>query len=84
LRIEFPPGSRRKEGVCFSAAQLGLDAGLIEFYRKQQPTISEHQQTIAGYLRLRPFDDAEAAQLERKRQTIHTYSTAGLFAALSG
>jgi hypothetical protein len=24
---------------------LGLDAGLIELYRKRQPTISEHQQT---------------------------------------
>src|SRR6266446_1164415 len=54
-----------KELVCFSAAQLGLDAGLIELYRKRQPTISEHQQTITGYLRLRPFDDAEAAQLEQ-------------------
>ena len=28
-------------------------------------TISEHQQTITGYVRLRPFDDAEAAQLEQ-------------------
>ncbi|HXM27707.1 MAG TPA: DUF4158 domain-containing protein [Chthoniobacterales bacterium] len=50
-----------EELVCFSAAQLGLDAGLIEFYRRRQPTISERQQTITGYLRLRPFDDAEAA-----------------------
>jgi len=54
-----------EELVCFSAAQLGLDAGLIELYRKRQPTICEHQQTITGYLRLRPFDDAEAAQLEQ-------------------
>jgi Domain of unknown function (DUF4158) len=54
-----------EELVCFSAAQLGLDAGLIELYRKRQPTISEHQQTIAGYLRLRPFDDAEVTQLEQ-------------------
>jgi hypothetical protein len=38
-----------EELVCFSAAQLGLDAGLIELYRKRQPTISEHQQTITGY-----------------------------------
>ena len=44
-----------EELVCFSAAQLGLDAELIELYRNRQPTISEHQQTIAGYLRLRPF-----------------------------
>ena len=49
------------ELVCFSAARWGLDAGLL--YRKRQPTISEHQQTIAGYLRLRPFDDGKAAQL---------------------
>jgi Domain of unknown function (DUF4158) len=54
-----------EELVCFSAAQLGLDAGLLEFYRRRQPTISEHQQTITGYLRLRPFDDAEAAQLKQ-------------------
>jgi len=54
-----------EELVCFSAAQLGLDAGLIELYRKRQPTISEHQQTITAYLRLRPFDDAAAVQLEQ-------------------
>ena len=30
-----------------------------ELYRKRQPTISEHQQTIAGYLRLRSFDDVQ-------------------------
>ena len=36
-----------------------------QFYRRRQPTISEYQQTITGYLRLRPFDDAEAAQLEQ-------------------
>jgi hypothetical protein len=54
-----------EELVCFSAAQLWLNAGLIELYRKRQPTISEHQQTIAGHLRLRPLDDAGAAQLEQ-------------------
>jgi Domain of unknown function (DUF4158) len=54
-----------EELVCFSAAQLRLDARLIELYRKRQPTISEHQQTITGYLRLRAFDDAGAAQLEQ-------------------
>jgi hypothetical protein len=54
-----------EELVCFSAAQLRLDARLIELYRKRQPTISEHQQTITGYLKLRAFDDAEAAQLEQ-------------------
>src|SRR5580692_8787445 len=54
-----------EELVCFSAAQLGLDAGLIELYRKRQPTISEHQQTIADYLRLRAFDDTAVRQLEQ-------------------
>jgi hypothetical protein len=32
---------------------------------RRRPTISEHRQTITGYLRLRAFDDAEAAQLEQ-------------------
>ena len=54
-----------EELVCFSAAQLGLDVELIELYRKRQPTISKHQQTIAGYLRLRRFNDAEVTQLEQ-------------------
>src|SRR5208283_1491428 len=31
------------ELVSFSAAQLGIEASLIDFYRKRQPTISEHQ-----------------------------------------
>ena len=54
-----------EELVCLSAGQLGLDAGLIELYRKRQPKISEHQQAIADYLRLRPFDDAAVTQLEQ-------------------
>ena len=42
--------------VRFSAAQLGLDAGLIELYRKRQPTISEHQQTITGLSEAPPLE----------------------------
>src|ERR1700737_4231879 len=53
------------ELVSFSAAQLGVDASLIELYRERQQTISEHQQTIAGYLGLRHFNDAEAVQFEK-------------------
>src|SRR5216683_5110878 len=34
------------ELVSFSAAQLGIEASLIEFYRKRQPTITEHQRLI--------------------------------------
>ena len=51
--------------MSFSAAQLGIEATLIDFYRKRQPTISEHQQIITRYLRLRPFADTEATQLEQ-------------------
>jgi hypothetical protein len=54
-----------EELLCFSAAQLGLDAGLIELYRKRQPTISEHQQTITAYLRLRPFDQYGVRRFQR-------------------
>jgi hypothetical protein len=50
------------ELVSFSAAQLGVDTGLIGLYRERQQTISEHQQTIAGYLGLHHFGDTEAAQ----------------------
>ena len=53
------------ELMSFSAAQLGVDVGLIGLYRGRQQTISEHQQTIAGYLGLRHFGDAETAQCSR-------------------
>jgi hypothetical protein len=43
-QAQVPP---EKLSRCFSAAQLRLDARLIELYRKRQPTISEHQQTIS-------------------------------------
>ena len=32
----------------FTAVQLGVDAGLIDVYRRRQPTISEHQHRIAS------------------------------------
>src|SRR5690348_7806276 len=43
-----------------SAALLGLDAELIELYRKRQPTISKHQQPIAG------------STVANRRKVIHT------------
>jgi hypothetical protein len=65
-------GAKFEELVCFTAAHSQLDAELIEVYRKRQPTISEHQQTIAGYpviclsgyLRLRPSMMAQANTAE--------------------
>ena len=50
--------------VSFTAVQLGVGAGLIEFYRRRQPTISKHQRAITAYLGLREFGDAEVALLE--------------------
>ena len=55
------PLSSSRNWFASALAQLRLDARLIELYRKRQPTISEHQQTITGYLRLRAFDDATGA-----------------------
>jgi Domain of unknown function (DUF4158) len=54
-----------QELANFSAAQLGFDVGLLEFYRKRQPTISEHQETITRYFRLRHFGHAETVRLEK-------------------
>src|SRR6516162_3733517 len=53
------------ELVNLCAAQLGIDADLIGLYRERQQTVSEHQQTIARYLGLHYFGDAEAAHLEK-------------------
>jgi len=50
--------------VNFTAVQIGVDAALIDLYRKRQQTISEHQRAIASYLGLRNFGDTEAALLE--------------------
>jgi hypothetical protein len=68
------------ELVSLSAAQLGVDAGLIELYRERQQTISEHQQTIAGYLGLHHFGDIEAVQLENFvfEESWHLEQTAAL------
>src|SRR6516162_2795512 len=69
-----------EELANLSAAQLGFDVGLLEFYRKRQPTISEHQETISRYLRLRHFGHAEAVQLEKFvfEESWHLEQTAAL------
>jgi TnpA family transposase/predicted transcriptional regulator len=50
--------------VNFTAVQVGVDAALIDLYRKRQQTISEHQRAIASYMGLRNFGDTEVALLE--------------------
>jgi hypothetical protein len=41
--------------VVSARRSWGLAQSLIELYRKRQRMTSEHQQSIADYLRLRPF-----------------------------
>ena len=65
-----------EEILRFAALQLGADAETIHAYAGRQQTVSEHQQRIGQYLRLRAFDaaagerlmqflEAEALRLER-------------------
>jgi Domain of unknown function (DUF4158) len=69
-----------EELVNFSAVQLGFEVSLLEFYRKRQPTISEHQETITRYLRLRHFGNAETLRLEKFvfEESWHLEQTAAL------
>jgi TnpA family transposase len=69
-----------EELANFSAAQLGFDVAMLEFYRRRQPTISEHQEIITRYLRLRHFEHAEAVQLEKFlfEESWHLEQTAAL------
>ena len=48
-RFAQQPFELFEELVCFSAAQLGLDAGLIEPYRRRQPTISEARPPVPSH-----------------------------------
>ena len=49
----------------FTSVQLENEGNLLELYSKRQLTVSEHQQEIINYLRLRHFVEAEAALLEK-------------------
>ena len=49
----------------FAALQLGADAETIHAYAGRQQTVSEHQQRIGEYLRLRAFDAADGERLAR-------------------
>ncbi|MDE2905828.1 MAG: DUF4158 domain-containing protein, partial [Acidobacteriota bacterium] len=44
---------------------LGADAETIHAYARRQLTVSEHQQRIGEYLRLRTFDTAACERLAR-------------------
>ena len=49
------------EILRFAALQLGTDAETIHAYAGRQQTVSEHQQRIGEYLRLRAFEAADTA-----------------------
>ena len=49
----------------FAALQLSADAETIHAYARRQQTVSEHQQRIGQYLRLRTFDTVGGEQLAR-------------------
>ena len=53
------------EILRFVALQLNADAETIHAYARRQQTVSEHQQRIGQYLRLRTFGTAAGEQLAR-------------------
>ena len=70
------------EILRFAALQLGADAETIHAYASRQQTVSEHQQRIGEYLRLRAFDAAAGERLARflKDEALRLERTASLLA----
>ena len=62
--------------------QLGADAETIHAYASRQQTVSEHQQRIGQYLRLRAFDAAADERLVRflEAEALRLDRTASLLA----
>ena len=70
------------EILRFVALQLGADAETIHAYASRQQTVSEHQQRIGQYLRLRAFDAAADERLVRflEAEALRLERTASLLA----
>ena len=70
------------EILRFAALQLGADAETIHAYASRQQTVSEHQQRIGEYLRLRAFDAAAGERLARflEDEALRLERTASLLA----
>ena len=66
-------------------APLGADAETIHAYARRQQTVSEHQQRIGEYLRLRTFDTAAGERLARflEDEALRLDRTASLLAIRS-
>ena len=74
------------EILRFAALQLGADAETIHAYARRQQTVSEHQQRISEYLRLRTFDTAASERLARflEDEALRLDRTASLLARARG
>ena len=70
----------------FAALQLGADAEKIHAYARRQQTVSEHQQRIGEYLRLRTFDTTASERLARflEDEALRLDRTASLLARARG
>ena len=70
------------EILRFTALQLGVDAETIHAYARRRQTVSEHQQRIGEYLRLRAFDAAAGERLARflEDEALRLERTASLLA----
>ena len=70
------------EILRFAALQLGADAETIHAYARRQQTVSEHQQRIGEYLRLRTFDAPAGERLARflEDEALRLERTASLLA----
>ena len=70
------------EILRFAALQLGADAETIHAYARRQQTVSEHQQRIGEYLRLRTWDIAAGERLARflEDEALRIERTASLLA----
>ena len=74
------------EILRFAALQLGADAEKIHAYARRQQTVSEHQQRIGEYLRLRTFDTTASERLARflEDEALRLDRTASLLARARG
>ena len=70
------------EILRFAALQLGTDAETIHAYARRQQTVSEYQQRIDEYLRLRTFDAVAGERLARflEDEALRLERTASLLA----
>lgn len=68
LTNQFPtqqPFEVESEILTFVSVQLDIPSHLIQSYAQRQPTVSEHQERLRVYLKLRRFGDDEKEALKQ-------------------